>query len=591
MIFFKFTIGFFAIFIAPTILLNYKYNKLSKSLILSYGIICSMSVGWLVFLVSFYFETSDIYLLYLSIIFNIFVLSYIYLNRYKTFVDIKISSFYYVTFVVLALVILREYGDIFTSWDAVVSWNRWAVELSNNTFYPMDTAYPVLLPSIWSLLYKIQGTSDIWLTTKLSTTIIPIIMLLIIILIIQETKKSSINFILILSIPFLLNKNMISGYMDMPVMIFGLVSVLLLYVSELAKDKKQYEHYIYTAILFAGIASVIKQAGLVFVLFNMIYIFVFAWKSITSKKFMLFVLLLSFVYFLSFLVLFMQYQNNPVGNLTYLQSLTHSKYEQNNIFQTISYLYHQFSRRPNIYAFITPFLLYFSIFSFSKQNRKLHPVGYLSFIFFVIGFVVWAVLFSYDSRNAQWVKSFFIISSAIGMASIQHKFYFKKIINFLKYNFFSKLYIKIVLKIRNFGKAFKYIFVSIVLILLVYNDDKILYDRQLKEQSEIGGKTLALKLHNLIKNKDKCVKIYSNIQLYEYNSLIKDRWEGVSFYESHSPANMIKNDCVDGSYWALGNYIKKYAGWTEILKLEKNKQIIRIDKKYLLYFVPHKKDN
>ena len=64
---------------------------------------------------------------------------------------------------------------LFTKWDAVVSWNRWAIELVNYTYEPASAGYPILFPGIWSLIYKAQGTTEIWFLAKLSLYVAPFI--------------------------------------------------------------------------------------------------------------------------------------------------------------------------------------------------------------------------------------------------------------------------------------------------------------------------------------------------------------------------------------------------------------------------------
>ncbi len=56
---------------------------------------------------------------------------------------------------------LTEFGRIFQQWDAVVSWNRWAVEWAANRPPQLTSYYPQLLPSNISLSYVFMQTSDV----------------------------------------------------------------------------------------------------------------------------------------------------------------------------------------------------------------------------------------------------------------------------------------------------------------------------------------------------------------------------------------------------------------------------------------------
>ena len=69
-----------------------------------------------------------------------------------------------------------DYRWIFMTTDAVESWNRWAIELSRNTYNPYNAAYPLLFPGIWSLVYKAQGASSVWIFAKLTLFVGPMIL-------------------------------------------------------------------------------------------------------------------------------------------------------------------------------------------------------------------------------------------------------------------------------------------------------------------------------------------------------------------------------------------------------------------------------
>jgi len=72
----------------------------------------------------------------------------------------------------LALVIfaaveaLLRIGDIFTVADALNSWNRWAIEIAENTWPKNTLGYPQLIPSNYSLAYLFSGNTDIWFFPK-----------------------------------------------------------------------------------------------------------------------------------------------------------------------------------------------------------------------------------------------------------------------------------------------------------------------------------------------------------------------------------------------------------------------------------------
>lgn len=124
------------------------------------------------------------------------------------------------------------YTILYTTNDAVVSWNRWATELAHNFYRPYNAGYPVLFPGIWSLIYKAQGTTDIWFLTKGSLIIIPVI----VILCISQFMERGALFTWIVGILFFghffsrdrILKSLGDGHMDAPVAALMLASSCLL---------------------------------------------------------------------------------------------------------------------------------------------------------------------------------------------------------------------------------------------------------------------------------------------------------------------------------------------------------------------------
>ena len=57
-------------------------------------------------------------------------------------------------------------GDIFQEWDAVVSWNRWAIDWAANRLPRTTAEYPQLLPCNLSLSYVFIQDSSIWFFAK-----------------------------------------------------------------------------------------------------------------------------------------------------------------------------------------------------------------------------------------------------------------------------------------------------------------------------------------------------------------------------------------------------------------------------------------
>jgi len=56
---------------------------------------------------------------------------------------------------------VRGFGSIFSGWDDIVSWNRWAMDWYRGTLPRHTWHYPQLLPEAWSLTYAFMGTDRV----------------------------------------------------------------------------------------------------------------------------------------------------------------------------------------------------------------------------------------------------------------------------------------------------------------------------------------------------------------------------------------------------------------------------------------------
>ncbi len=582
MILIDFFIGFFAIFISPQIFLYYKYDNFKYSLILLYGLILSFSVSWLIFLITFYLGASNRFVYLLALFITISSLIYMYKNQSTKGYD---GYIIWGASLLLIFPLLLHIGDGFTAWDGVLSWNRWARELYNNEFHPLKAAYPILLPSMWSLIYKIQGTSDIWWTSQISLFTIPLFISAALLALYYEYKNKAFLFMLISLYPYLIWELVVDGNMDVVIMLIGTLSLITLYAAEINKNEKEFEYYIYAALLLAGIASIIKQAGLAFVLFNIVYVFLHL-NQFNNKKRLFIFIFLSFAYFLSFLLLFYQYQSDATGNLGYLQKYAHEKaFSGKSVQETIKYLWDIFfSSPPNIIWInsiikplnlppITPFLILTGLLLFLIKNlRKYKSVAFLSTIFFFIGVFTWSFYFSYAARNSFWVKSFFIIFFSVNISYIFTK-YFKK----------SQL---------------KYFLFSLVILIIGYFyllGNNFAYKKQKSYQEKIDHPSDAKTMVRLLEKKDVCVKIYTNNRMFHYNYFLRNIENRIIYvgWDGSGALRHLKHTCKDGRYFifrsktATEKNAGTNTGWKKIKVLEKNGKITPIDKQNnLIYFVP-----
>src|SRR4029078_6877806 len=66
----------------------------------------------------------------------------------------------------------------FMDWDAVVSWNRWAVDWASDQFPRVTWMYPQLMPSVWSIIYLFIDTTHLQFFSKAIMAWLPLLVLL-----------------------------------------------------------------------------------------------------------------------------------------------------------------------------------------------------------------------------------------------------------------------------------------------------------------------------------------------------------------------------------------------------------------------------
>jgi len=573
MILLNFFIGLFAIFLSPHIYIYYRYPHLNYSLIISYGFILSFTGIWVITLVTYYFNIPNIFIYFLALFLVVF--SLISLYKHRNDITNKTNSYIiWIASLISILPILHYTGTGFNTWDAIVSWHRWALELYNNEYHPINAAYPVLMPALWSVIYKIQGTSDIWWTARIALFTLPLFSISLLFALYNEYKDKTFLFIALFLYPYLIWLETIAGYVDMPVMIMGMLTLILLYSAEITKKTKDFEYYIYAALFMSGIASITKQAGIAFILFTFIYILLNL-KSFTDRKKLLYMCIAVLLYFISYLsIYYLNASDGITGNIEWLKSISKGRWEDKQLLLNTFFSYPPNIPLLNPISSLFPsfvFLPYLMIFSFLlfilKENRKYSILSILSVTFLIIGFFAWGKYFSYDARNSYWVKTFLILFLSINL------------------NGFFIWYQK-----KNRSSLF--LSLPIIISIIIYfgiHDNTFAYNKQKAFQSKLATTLDNQKIINLFKNKNSCLHLYTNdfFLLYDWDlKHIQDKITAQE-YDINFIKKSVINHCKNGAYIVFRASTPFYPIWrTQIRKLIKDKKIISVNNSRYLFFAP-----
>lgn len=160
-------------------------------------------------------------------------------------------------------------GHIFTAWDAVVSWNRWAVEWYQNKFPTWMFQYPQLLPTNMSLTYAFMGDASVQLFAKMIMPLFPLTILLAI----GDLGLRLKHFGLILSITttaalllWLAGDSMDSGLADLPMASMAFAALYMLLLSKTTANDAERRKALVIGAVLAGGAALTKQPGICLVL-------------------------------------------------------------------------------------------------------------------------------------------------------------------------------------------------------------------------------------------------------------------------------------------------------------------------------------
>ena len=128
-------------------------------------------------------------------------------------------------------------GDIFQQWDAVVSWNRWAIDWAANGLPRRTAEYPQLLPTNLSLTYVFIQDSTIWFFAKGLMPLFCLFLLLAMLDLGQATKQTgyycAVPIAYGLLVAVLRFRFISSGYGDVPVAFMGFAGVYALLLATL----------------------------------------------------------------------------------------------------------------------------------------------------------------------------------------------------------------------------------------------------------------------------------------------------------------------------------------------------------------------
>ena len=312
---------------------------------------------------------------------------------------------------------LRPIGDVFTAWDALASWNRWAVELSMNQYKPLNAAYPVLMPALWSLIYEAQSSSALWFFSRALMSVIPMGVMA---LVAFAGLRRGVIPLIVLSLPlifgFVLKDPLYSGYMDQPSALMAAGGLLIAALSLWEKDAARRNEFLMLGIMAVALAVLTKQHAIfaAFAVCALVAVMAFRRQITFVRASVLAAMFL--IPILSFLYIYLQEQDALWGNLQRLNEVSNNKVGDG------SKVYSAFR---TIGAEL-PIWLWLILGAGTLLNlvffRKPQAIFALLIAGLTIpGFYVYADCCSYSERNGMWILGHLSVSCFVGVSLLMER--------------------------------------------------------------------------------------------------------------------------------------------------------------------------
>ena len=325
---------------------------------------------------------------------------------------------------------LSSFGSIFTKWDAMVSWNRWANSWANNQFPTITYRYPQLIPANWSVTYVMIQNTNVQLFAKSIMSLFPIATLFLFLDLALRKKDLTYlvaliaygSIIRVIFTPGLI----VDGYVDIAVAFFAFLAFHVFLSNDSSRVN---EKNILLSIIFACACAVTKQAGLyiltVMIAWNLRSVFKNR-KHLSFKKLsrvIVSILVIVMVIVLSWYIfrLSLIHEKIEVSERAGIIHAVESAHGYRNPVQRLIYSFESLVQKGGFNAGLV-----FGLFLFFLAFSLAHKLSRTITLWIVIPFTsIWGFFFSYDFRNLALAFPFIAFSFAFGLITFFVKLFIK----------------------------------------------------------------------------------------------------------------------------------------------------------------------
>lgn len=314
-------------------------------------------------------------------------------------------------FVYTMVLMLSQVGNIFTSWDAVCSWNRWAVSWASDKLPSTTYHYPQLVPIFISIPYVFMKNSYIqFFSYIICLCFLPLSMCLCMSLQRWRDFVFPALFLAVGVLVWFFQRGMANlGYADFPVLYFCLLSMVsLLQWGRAGGDAR--DDLLALSLMFAAGAAVTKQAGVYWFLLIPFAIWEnarFRWsRREIGKVCGIFVLLLALV---AAWYIFVEVLITRSRELSEISTVTMAIHKGRSFYERWILT---LERWPAVWV-----LWVTALSGIAVRRMRIFALTGLSYT------ICWSLFFSYDLRNLAIGIPFLLWSSGVGIALCSRLFY------------------------------------------------------------------------------------------------------------------------------------------------------------------------
>lgn len=521
----------YCIFFGFANLIRFK-NNISFHSFLLLNVYSSLFISWYFFLIIFYFSFQYQFLIYVAII---GALLPIWFQREKISIDIhNILGFVFLAAIAFGLayasIKAKYYSSIFDFSDALVTWNRWAIEFFSGRYGSGSSAYTFFWPSVWSLVYVAQGTPDIWIVAKATTFAFPVFVGLTAMVLLGSRLYFSAIFytIFVFGHYFYLSVGSTTwapniplyaltvGFMDAPVAVLIVLAGTLLIAAKVESNAGNSSSAYLTAIggaLVAGIAGITKQSGLLICVLYLAAVPFLLNPLFSLRRYILLIFLIVSP-FVGYAIMHKMHGGTFAGNLAYLSALTARVRGDAN---TYVYAWNLLALHIGTIPLVAMVAIGAANVLFFKN-----PVQLLGAVFLIcagFSFVSFAGCCAYHERNGWGAVSFMVLSDIAFLA---------------KWVVARDLFRPFLVSRRSISIAIAGIFVVLAGAGAAYFPDEKLLQLQQEKQFKIAGGDIS-KITEDIFYKNETIPIVTAIQVAAWVPRLRERTR-------ICPAN--NNDCL-----------------------------------------------